>query len=72
MTAPEMPDIDFHFIESLCPEGPMGAKGIAELPAIVTAPAVANAVYNAIGIRFFNPPLVPEKIARALHQQQTK
>lgn len=68
MTAPEMPEMDFHFIESNCPEGPMGAKGIAELPAIVTAPAVANAVYNAIGIRFFNPPMVPEKVARALHE----
>ena len=70
MTAPEMPEMDFHFIESLCPEGPMGAKGIAELPAIVTAPAVANAVYNAIGIRFLAPPMVPEKVARALYEAQ--
>jgi xanthine dehydrogenase molybdenum-binding subunit len=70
MTAPEMPEMDLHFIESMCPEGPLGAKGIAELPAIVTAPAIANAVYNAIGIRFFNPPMVPEKVARALHEAQ--
>ena len=70
MTAPEMPEMDFHFIESLCPEGPMGAKGIAELPSIVTAPAVANAVYNAIGIRFLAPPMVPEKVARALYEAQ--
>jgi CO/xanthine dehydrogenase Mo-binding subunit len=48
----------------------MGAKGIAELPAIVTAPAVANAVYNAIGVRFLAPPMVPEKVARALHRTQ--
>jgi xanthine dehydrogenase molybdenum-binding subunit len=68
MTAPEMPEIDLHFIESMCPEGPLGAKGIAELPAIVTAPAVANAVYNATGVRFFAPPMVPEKVARALHE----
>jgi xanthine dehydrogenase molybdenum-binding subunit len=70
MTAPEMPEMEFHFIESNCPEGPMGAKGIAELPAIVTAPAVANAVYNAIGIRFLAPPMLPEKVARALHGEQ--
>jgi xanthine dehydrogenase molybdenum-binding subunit len=70
MTAPEMPEMEFHFIESNCPEGPMGAKGIAELPSIVTAPAVANAVYNAIGIRFLAPPMVPEKVARALHRTQ--
>jgi CO/xanthine dehydrogenase Mo-binding subunit len=39
------------------------------LPTIVTAPAIANAVYNAIGIRFDNPPMTPEKIVRALHGQ---
>ncbi len=65
-TAPEMPDIEMHFIESDCAEGPYGAKGIAELPTIVIAPAIANAVYNATGIRFFNPPLTPEKVARAI------
>jgi xanthine dehydrogenase molybdenum-binding subunit len=37
------------------------------LPAIVPAPAIANAVYNAIGVRFDNPPITPEKVARALH-----
>lgn len=68
MTAPDMPEMDLHFIESMCPEGPLGAKGIAELPAIVTAPAVANAVYNATGVRFFAPPMVPEKVARALYE----
>ncbi len=67
MTAPETPEIELHFIESDCKEGPLGAKGIAEIPAIVPAPAIANAVYNAIGIRFHAPPLTPEKVARALH-----
>jgi xanthine dehydrogenase molybdenum-binding subunit len=68
-TAPETPEIEIHFVESDCPEGPLGAKGIAELPAIVPAPAIANAVYNAIGIRFHNPPLTPEKVARAIYAQ---
>ena len=66
LTAPEMPELDIHFIESDCAEGPYGAKGIAELPTIVIAPAIANAVYNATGIRFFNPPMTPEKVARAI------
>ena len=69
MTAPEMPEIEMHFVESLCPEGPMGAKDMAELPTIVTPPAIANAVYNAIGVRFMNPPMTPETVARALHPQ---
>ena len=66
-TAPETPEIELHFVEHDCKASPLGAKGIAELPAIIPAPAIANAVYNAIGIRFFAPPLTPEKVARALH-----
>ncbi len=66
LTAPEAPEIELHFIENIDAEGPYGAKGISELPAIIPAPAIANAVYNAIGIRFNNPPLTPEKIVRAL------
>ena len=69
VTAPEMPEVEFHFIEKDNANGPYGAKGISELPTIVTAPAIANAVYNAIGIRFDNPPMTPEKIVRALHGQ---
>jgi len=69
MTAPEVPEMDLHFIESHSKTGPLGAKGIAELPTIVIAPAIANAVYNAIGIRFFDPPLTPEKVARAIWER---
>jgi xanthine dehydrogenase molybdenum-binding subunit len=65
-TAPEMPKIDMTFIETMDEEGPAGAKGIAELPTIVIAPAVGNAVYNATGVRIDHPPLSPEKVARAL------
>ncbi|MDR2839277.1 MAG: xanthine dehydrogenase family protein molybdopterin-binding subunit [Azonexus sp.] len=66
ITAPEMPPLDMHFIESDCAEGPYGAKGISELPTIVIAPAIANALYNATGVRLFDPPLAPEKVARAI------
>jgi len=69
-TAPDMPEIEMHFIESDCAEGPYGAKGIAELPTIVIAPAIANAVYNATGVRFFNPPMTPEKVARAIWEKK--
>ncbi len=70
ITAPEMPELDLHFIESDCAEGPYGAKGASELPTIVIAPAIANAVYNACGVRFFDPPLTPEKVARAIWEKQ--
>lgn len=70
ITAPEMPELDLHFIESNCAEGPYGAKGASELPTIVIAPAVANALYNATGVRIFDPPLSPEKVARAIADAQ--
>ncbi len=70
VTAPEMPELDLHFIESDCAEGPYGAKGASELPTIVIAPAVANAVCNASGIRYLDPPLSHEKVARAIWEQK--
>ncbi|MFO1219712.1 MAG: xanthine dehydrogenase family protein molybdopterin-binding subunit [Burkholderiaceae bacterium] len=70
ITAPEMPPLDMHFIESNCAEGPYGAKGISELPTIVIAPAIANALFNATGVRIFNPPMSPETVARAIHEQR--
>ena len=66
MTAPEMPEFDLTFIETKVEDGPAGAKGIAELPTIVIAPAIGNAIYNATGVRIDNPPATPEKIARGL------
>ena len=72
ITAPEMPPLDMHFIESNCAEGPYGAKGISELPTIVIAPAIANALYNATGVRIFEPPMSPEKVARAIHEERAQ
>jgi xanthine dehydrogenase molybdenum-binding subunit len=72
ITAPEMPPLDMHFIETHCAEGPYGAKGISELPTIVIAPAIANALYNATGVRIFNPPMSPETVARAIHDERPR
>ena len=66
ITAPEMPEVVMHFIETNAPEGPFGAKGIGEAPAICVAPALANAVYDAIGIRFRRLPLTPERVLLSL------
>jgi xanthine dehydrogenase molybdenum-binding subunit len=66
ITAPEIPRIEAHFIETQDPEGPVGAKGIGEAPAICTAAAIANALYNATGVRFLELPLTPERVLRAL------
>ena len=72
VTAPEMPPIDMTFLETDEHEGPAGAKGIAELPTIVIAPAIGNALYNATGVRIDHPPLNPEKVARAIWVRKNK
>jgi len=66
-TAVEMPrTIESIFIESNEPTGPFGAKSLSELCTIVPAAAIANAVYNATGVRIRELPITPEKILRAL------
>lgn len=66
ITAPEIPEIDMTFIETMDPEGPAGAKGIGEAPAICISAAIANALYNATGVRFYELPLTPERVLRKL------
>ncbi len=66
ITAPEMPEVEMHFIETNAPEGPFGAKGVGEAPAICVAPALANAVYDATGIRLRRLPLNPERVLLSL------
>lgn len=56
------------FIESNDQEGPFGAKGAAEAVNVPAAPAIANAIYNAIGVRFRELPITPERIVRALRE----
>lgn len=66
-TAVEMPrSIESIFIESDEKTGPFGAKSLSECCIIVPAPAIANAIYNAIGVRIKDLPITPEKILKAL------
>lgn len=66
-TAMEMPsEIQCVWVESDEPTGPFGAKSLAEPCLIVPAPAIANAIYNAIGVRVRDLPITPEKILAAL------
>ncbi len=66
VTAPEIPEVDMHFIETPDPEGPAGAKGVGEAPAICISAAIVNALYNATGTRFYSLPLTPERVLRGL------
>lgn len=66
-TAMEMPrKMDSIFIETDEPTGPFGAKSLGECCVITPAPAIANAIYDAIGVRFTQLPITPEKILAGL------
>ena len=67
-TAVEMPrSIKSIFIESDEPTGPFGAKSLSEPCVIVPAPAIANAIFNAVGVRVRELPITPEKILEGLN-----
>jgi CO/xanthine dehydrogenase Mo-binding subunit len=68
VTAPEIPEMDITFIETMDGEGPQGAKGVGEAPSICMAAAVANAVENATGVRMVSLPFTPERVYRALSE----
>lgn len=68
-TAEDTPEIDAIIIESDDPTGPFGAKGVGETGLVPTAGAIANAVYNAIGIRFKEIPITPERVYKALQKK---
>ncbi len=58
--------IKLEFIETDDPAGPFGAKGVGEPGLVPTAPAIANAIYDAVGVRIRHLPITPEKVLAAL------
>jgi 4-hydroxybenzoyl-CoA reductase subunit alpha len=65
-TTLDMPDIFTELVESPDPRGPFGAKEVGQGPLLPIMPAVANAVYDAVGVRIDEVPITPEKILKAL------
>lgn len=61
-TSEDMPHIDSIIVEVPEPTGPHGAKGVGEVALVPTAPAIANAVCNAVGVRVTRIPIQPEMI----------
>jgi CO/xanthine dehydrogenase Mo-binding subunit len=68
-TMKDVPEIHPLFIEPIDPVGPFGAKGLGEPPYSVPAPAIANAVYNAIGVRFTEIPINIRSILEGLNKR---
>jgi 4-hydroxybenzoyl-CoA reductase alpha subunit len=65
-TSLDMPEIVTDLIEHPDPAGPFGAKEVGQGPLLPIMPAVANAVYDAVGVRIDEIPITPDKIVRAL------
>ena len=70
--APDMPYTDcfkVFWVESPHKEGPFAAKGLAEVAIVPVPAALANAVYNAVGVRVKELPITAEKIQRAFKRK---
>ena len=65
-TTLEMCDVVTYLIEDPDPNGPFGAKEVGQGPLLPVMPAVANAVYDAVGVRVDEVPITPEKVLKAL------
>jgi CO/xanthine dehydrogenase Mo-binding subunit len=68
----EIPEIAAIAVEVPLPEGPFGAKGIGELAVVGIAPAVGNAIYDALKVRIKDLPLFPERVLTAIEEQTAK
>jgi len=65
-TAADMPRIQTIIVESEDPGGPFGAKGVGEMGGTPTAAAIANAVFDAVGVRITELPMTPERVLAAI------
>lgn len=65
-TSMDVPPVEVILVESNDPIGPFGAKALGEPPIVPVAPAIVNAIYDAVGIRIRDLPITPEKIIRAV------
>jgi 4-hydroxybenzoyl-CoA reductase subunit alpha len=64
----QMPQVEVILVETNDPEGPFGAKEAGEGPLLPILPAVANAIYDAIGVRFYQLPITPDRVVKAMDE----
>ena len=65
----EMPEVECILVETIDPEGPYGAKECGEGALAPVIPAVANAIYDAVGVRLNKLPMTPDKVLEAIETQ---
>ena len=65
-SALDVPELTAMLVEAAHRDGPFGAKGLGEPGLAPTAAAIANAIYDAVGVRIYDLPITAEKVLRAL------
>ncbi len=65
-TAPDIPEIETVFVDSYEETGPYGAKSVGEIGINGPAPAIANAIFDAVGVRMYETPFTPERVYRKI------
>ncbi|HEY5900160.1 MAG TPA: molybdopterin cofactor-binding domain-containing protein [Burkholderiales bacterium] len=65
-TSVDMPEMEVTIVDNHDPTGPFGAKGVGEPTSVPTAAAIANAIYDAVGVRITALPATPEKVLAAI------
>ena len=68
----QMPEIECLLVGDDDPEGPFGAKEAGEGPLIATLPAMGNALYDAVGVRFTDLPVTPDKVLRGIDRRKAE
>ena len=69
-TSLDMPQIEIDVVQSYDPVGPFGAKGVGEPTLVPTAPAIINAIFDAVGVRITDLPATAEKILLAIREKE--
>ena len=70
-SAADMPRIKVILVDTFEPTGPFGAKSVSEIPTNGPAPAIANAIFHAVGVRLREVPFTPERVLAALKSRDT-
>jgi CO/xanthine dehydrogenase Mo-binding subunit len=71
-TSLDLPMIDTVIVEVANPGHPYGVRGVGEIPIVPPMAAIANAIYNAVGIRMVKLPMSPGSILEALWEKEAK
>lgn len=70
--ATDVPMIESVPVELGEPTGPFGAKGVGESALVATAPAIMNAIHDAVGVRVYDLPVTPEKVLKAIREKHNQ